>query len=377
MRRQCRPLARRRRHRDRHGRGFSVPAARVSLEPDAHAAAGTFSRLMVDWRQWMVVRNYSIHTQTARIQALGLFAAWLSERSVFKAVQVQRAFVEAYQRSLTTHIKKNGQPLAIGGQYQRMRGIAAFFSWAHRKGHIPANPAADLELPRLFKSLPFHLSHADMAALRRVLDGADAVTVRNRAILETLYSTGIRRAECANLRIDDLDPARGVVRITKGKGGKDRVAPIGADALGWIQKYIRDVRSAWCHDSGEFTLFLNESGGTLGADRVATAMKSALKMAKISKPGACHVFRHTFATHLLEAGCEMRFIQAMLGHAGMEMTARYAQVSARQLIAAHRLYHGKPVESDHPDRDAPASLELERGAAGPAQRSAAESPEGR
>ena len=319
---------------------------------DPAAAPGTFARLMVGWDAWMRLRNFSPCTNAIRLQSLGLFATWMAERSVTHAAQVTRPMVEAYQSSLTRHIKANGEPMAISGQYQRMRGVAAFFSWCHRKGHITANPAADLELPRLFKPLPHHLTRdeidrvlaaasagADAAASDDGPDADDGQCLRDRALLELFYSTGLRRAEAARLRVDDLDALRGLVRVTRGKGGKDRVVPIGARALDWLDRYIRGPRARWCVDHGEYTLFLTPAGTALDLNQLARRVRRILTAAGITKPGACHLFRHTFATHLMDNGCELRLIQGMLGHAGPEMSARYAQVTARALIAAHRLYH--------------------------------------
>ena len=319
---------------------------RQGARMDPAAAPGTFARLMVGWDAWMRLRNFSPCTNAIRLQSLGLFATYMAERSVTHAAQVTRPMVEAYQSSLTRHIKANGEPMAISGQYQRMRGVAAFFSWCHRKGHIPANPAADLEFPRLFKPLPHHLSRDEMErVLASASAGADAdapddgTALRDRALLELFYSTGLRRAEAARLRVDDLDPLRGLVRVTRGKGGKDRVVPIGVRALEWLDRYIRGPRARWCVDHGEYRLFLTPAGTALDLNQLARRVRRILTAAGIEKPGACHLFRHTFATHLMDNGCELRLIQGMLGHAGPEMSARYAQVTARALVAAHRLYH--------------------------------------
>ena len=316
------------------------PTPRVNgLKADASAAPGSFPRLMADFRLWMQVRNMSPHTSAIRLQSVGLFAVFLADRSVFRPCDVNRPMVEAYQRSLTRHIKANGHPMAAAGQYQRMRGLAAFFSWLHRKGHIPANPAADLELPRLFRSLPHHLTREEVEAIFRIPNVFTASGQCDRAMLEVLYSTGLRRAEAAKLRLDDLDPQRGLVRVVRGKGGKDRMAPIGARALQWCDHYIRHGRAETCREVGEFQLFLNDDGTRMSLGHFGARIKKIMIAAGITKPGACHLFRHTFATHLLENGCDIRHIQGMLGHEGIEMTARYAQVTARQLIAAHAMFH--------------------------------------
>ena len=323
---------------------------RVSIAPDASAPASTFPRLMVDFSAWMRIRNFSPCTITQREQAVGMFAAWLADRSITQPIQVTRPIIEAYQRALTQHRKANGQLMAVAGQYQRLRGIAVFFSFLHRRGFIPANPAADIEYPRLFRSLPFHLTHDETARVLAVpdVDGPERVhrslpdrlvALRDRTFLEVLYGTGLRRIEAIRLRIDDLDPARLLVRVTRGKGGKDRVVPITARAVVWIERYQAEARMLWVRDVGEPRLFLNSDGTPWAADAAAQRVRALLNAAGITKPGACHLFRHTFATHLMENGCELRLIQGMLGHAGPEMTSRYAQVSARHLLAALALYH--------------------------------------
>ena len=153
----------------------------------------------------------------------------------------------------------------------------------------------------------------------------DLTGLRDRAILEVLYSTGIRRAEAAALRVDDIDAEAGLVRITHGKGGKDRLIPIGARLAGWIATKITPL--AWHHDVSVAELFLDADGGPMTPGQVSAIVGRYLKTAEITKPGCCHLFRHTFATALLNAGCDMRYIKDMLGHANMNTTAHYAQVS--------------------------------------------------
>lgn len=301
--------------------------------------AGSLLELMAQWQAWMEMRNLSVCTVRLRLQSMGMFAAWLSERSVTMAGLVTRSMVEAHQRYLHRYRKSNGDLMSVGGQYQRLKGIEHFFRWACRKHHIEANPAADIEYPRLGRSLPDYFTGTELERIFAVPDINTAEGVRDRALLELLYSTGLRRSEVAHLTMMDLERGNNVVRVVKGKGGKDRYVPIGERALLWIERYLNDVRPRWSLDAGDYSLFLTPKRLPMTPSQVTSRIGRLVVKAGLSGRGSCHRFRHTFATHLLENGCDLRLIQGMLGHAGMEMTARYAQVSIKQLCAAHGAFH--------------------------------------
>jgi len=161
-----------------------------------------------------------------------------------------------------------------------------------------------------------------------------------------LYSTGIRRAELVSLTLYDLDPQRGVMMVREGKGKKDRVIPIGARALAWIDKYLTDVRPDLASGADDGTLFLSTYGQPLGVERLAEIVREAVNDSGIGKRGSCHMFRHTMATLMLENGADVRFIQAMLGHADLKTTEIYSQVSIKALKAVHTATHpAKPIPS--------------------------------
>jgi integrase/recombinase XerD len=311
----------------------------------------------------MEMRKLSPHTVRLRLDAMGMFAAWLAERSVTDAASVTRPMVESYQRYLHRYRKKNGEAMGVGGQYQRLKGIEHFFRWCSRKNHIAANPAADIEYPRLGRSLPDFFTGAELERIFAVPDLNTAEGVRDRALLEVLYSTGIRRSEAAHLTLMDLERGQNVLRVVKGKGGRDRYVPIGQRALAWLDRYLSEVRPRWCVDAGDYALFYTPARRAMSPSQVTQRTGRIVAKAGLSGRGSCHRFRHTFATHLLENGCDLRLIQGMLGHAGMEMTARYAQVSIKQLCAAHEAFHpgarrtasGEASRANAADRSAPPS----------------------
>jgi len=195
-------------------------------------------------------------------------------------------------------------------------------------------------LPRIGRRLPRTILTAPEAeAVLAAVNVATPAGVRDRAMLETLYSTGVRRQELIDLKLYDLDAERGVILVREGKGKHDRMIPIGERALLWIEKYIADVRPDYASGADDGTLFLNVNGEPFKPNRLAEIARAAIVKANINKKGACHLFRHTMATLMLENGADIRFIQAMLGHAELTTTEIYTQVSIKALKAIHSATH--------------------------------------
>jgi integrase/recombinase XerD len=224
--------------------------------------------------------------------------------------------------------------------------VRAFFAWLCRQNHLLANPAADLELPRAEKRLPRHVLTASEA--ERVLarpDVAAPIGLRDRAILETLYSTGMRRMELAHLKLFDFDAERGTLFVRQGKGKKDRMIPIGARAIGWVRRYLDDARPSLVTTPDDGTLFLSNLGQAFEVNRLTEIVRDYVAAAEIGKTGACHLFRHTCATLMLENGADIRFIQQLLGHEKLETTQIYAQVSIRMLKEVHTRTHPATLDA--------------------------------
>ena len=172
-----------------------------------------------------------------------------------------------------------------------------------------------------------------------VADVETGLGIRDRAILETLYSTGIRRAELARLETTDLDPDRGILLIREGKGKKDRMVPIGDRALAWIDKYLREVRPLLMVPPDEGDLFLTRFGRAFVPNGVSELVSTAVKKSGVPKRGSAHLFRHTAATLMLEGGADIRYIQQMLGHESLATTQIYTRVAIRKLKEIHELTH--------------------------------------
>jgi integrase/recombinase XerD len=191
--------------------------------------------------------------------------------------------------------------------------------------------------------MPKHLPRAllsieDIEAILAVADPNTVPGLRDRAMLETLYSTGIRRTELTNLRRYDADLTRLLVFVHEGKGRKDRVVPLGARAAAWLDKYLIESRSQLLAHEHE-ALFINDYGEPVTPAWLATRVRRHMELAGIDKPGSCHLFRHACATHMLDNGADIRFIQAMLGHATLSTTERYTHVAIGKLQQIHAATH--------------------------------------
>ena len=174
---------------------------------------------------------------------------------------------------------------------------------------------------------------------------ADPLGLRDRAMLETLYSTGMRRSELTNLRAVDVHLAGGTIFVRLGKGGKDRVVPIGERACRWIERYIFEVRPELIDVDDDGTLFLAKHGQGMQAKQLSVIVRGAIERANLERfqgthpNAACHLLRHACATHMLENGADIRYIQALLGHADLSTTEVYTRVSIQQLKAVHERTH--------------------------------------
>ena len=295
----------------------------------------------------LAVRGQSPHSVAGSRVALSRFLRWCQERSVTRPDQVDRSLMESYQRSLFYHRKSNGEPMATQSQKLLLSPLRLWFHWLVKRGYLPYSPAADLELPRVVRRLPKAILTAQEAeAVLAVPDVSTPTGLRDRAILETLYSTGMRRMELTRLTVQDVDRERGTVMIREGKGRKDRLIPIGERALAWIAAYRDRARPELVGVPDDGFLFLNGMGNPLKPFHLTMLVKHHVTKAAIGKAGACHLFRHTMATLMLENGADTRYIQAMLGHASLETTQIYVKVSIRALKAIHTATHpGKLPEA--------------------------------
>ncbi|HEV2112765.1 MAG TPA: site-specific tyrosine recombinase XerC [Terriglobales bacterium] len=325
------------------------------------APTNPLEALLAEYLNWTRVKNCSEVTVRNRRVHIGFFLKWCNERGLLEPVEITRPVLERYQRYLFHYRKKNGQPLSFHSQHSRLVPIRVWFRWMARQNYLLHNPASEIELPRLGFHLPRHvLSVAEAEQVLQQPEIHDPLGLRDRAILETFYSTGIRRLELINLQLYDLDMERGIVIIRQGKGKKDRVIPIGDRAVAWVEKYLRESRPQLVVEPDKGVLFLTNDGEPLSRDYLTWLARTYIAQSKIGKTGACHLFRHTMATLMLENGADIRFIQQMLGHSKLSTTQIYTQVSIRMLKQVHTATH--PAQLHKPAAPAAANSDQQRAA---------------
>ena len=302
-------------------------------------------RAVSEFCEWMRMTNYAERTAETRQVYLTWFSAWLEERGITRPADVTKPLLERYQRSLYHHRKTDGRPLSFGFQYAQLVALRTFFRWAARTNRILYNPASELELPRLEHRLPQHvLSAPEVETVLQTADVAgNPLGLRDRAIMEVLYSTGMRRMELISLHLVDLDGERGTIRIRQGKGHKDRMVPVGERAVAWCDRYLAEVRPSYVVEPDEGTLFLSAEGGAFTPNRMSALVRGYVDRAQLGKRGSCHLFRHSCATLMLEGGADIRYIQQLLGHADLSTTQIYTQVSIRRLQQVHAATHPSAV----------------------------------
>jgi len=286
--------------------------------------------------------NYSNDTIIKQNRSIRRFITWGVPRGLKHPRDVTKSVLVEYRQYLYTYRKDNGRPLSFSTQHSYLTPLKAFFKWLNKDNYILYNPASDFELPKVPKRLPKNI--LTIAEIDKILNHTRVfgdMGIRDRAIVETLYSTGVRRMELVNLLIHDLSIDEGKLQVTDGKGIKDRVVPIGERALHWISTYLRDVRPQLVIDEKNDNgyLFLNDKGNSFHKNRLGEMVKKYMVAVGINKPGACQLFRHCMATHMLDNGADTRHIQVILGHADISTTQIYTHVSIEKLKEVHRATH--------------------------------------
>ncbi|MFQ5329330.1 MAG: site-specific tyrosine recombinase/integron integrase [Thermodesulfobacteriota bacterium] len=294
-----------------------------------------------------VERNVSRHTLSAYLRDIEQFCAFLREKGCgMRGERLEATLID------DGHIKS-----FLGLLYGRCRRVTiarkisslkSFFRYLEKQGVIVGNPAELISTPKVEKYLPTVLTVEETTELIDAVSGGDDDALREKAIIELLYSSGLRVGELVGLDREDIDMSRGIVRVM-GKGGKERMVPVGKAALEAVERYLgrRDNIAT----SGSSPLFITKRGKRIYPRAVQRAVKRFATLSGVTKRPTPHALRHTFATHLLNAGVDLRAIQEMLGHASVSTTQRYTKVGIDSLLKVYDTTHprarmGKDDEAD-------------------------------
>jgi integrase/recombinase XerD len=300
-----------------------------------------FEVLLGRFLEWMAVHHYSETTVKGNRFMLRRFASWCADRDLGQPGEVSRSTLERYQRWLFHYRRKNGKPLAHRTQTRQLTGVKNFFRWLTKERYLLYDPASSLELPKAPPRIPTEtLSIEEVEQILATPNAQSPMGLRDRAILEVFYSTGLRRAELAALNVYDIDRDRAWLTVRHGKGDRARVVPLGERALAWVERYLEEVRPELVIRADEWALFLTVEGGCFTADSLGNRVRKILDASGVRERwGACHLFRHTMATQMLEGGADIRYIQEMLGHAQLNTTEIYTRVSIHKLQEVHTATH--------------------------------------
>lgn len=294
---------------------------------------------------WLEATNHSPATRRNGRSAVGRFLTWCDSAGCdhdpgSDLLDITPARLEAYQTALSRAMRADGRPLSWGTRAEYLGALRSFLRWCVARRLLRRDHTAALVMPRR----PVQLPRAILSPqeVERVLHQADTATplgLRDRALLELMYSTGLRRAEAAHLRLGDVDERRRSVMIRAGKGQRDRVVPLGRRALRWLSRYLRRARPRLVGPSDPGWLFVSSRGTRLRLNQLSERVSRYVARAELGKQGSCHLFRHTMATMLLEGGADVRIVQEILGHVNLSTTARYTHLAIHHLQEVHARAH--------------------------------------
>lgn len=261
---------------------------------------------------------------------LAQLAEW-SEKRGQDLLGLTRGDLEQY----LAHKSPQAKPRSMS---RLLASLRRFYRYQLRESAIPADPTLQLDSPKLPRSLPKSLTEEDVEALLNQPDDSQMLGLRDRAMLETLYATGLRVSELVNLKVSEVSLNEGVVRAT-GKGSKTRLVPLGEEALDWITRYLKEARPQILNGQLAESLFVTQRGEAMTRQMFWYLIKRHARLAGITKHISPHVLRHAFATHLLNHGADLRVVQMLLGHADISTTQIYTHVARERLKSLHARHH--------------------------------------
>jgi integrase/recombinase XerD len=301
-------------------------------------ANGKLAKLLEAYEEALWVRH-AARTVPAYLADVRALLEWLEEHGI-ELQEVRTQDLLAYQADLLAARKPDGRPYSASLHTNRITAMKSFFRFLYRRGFLLQDPAAAVEYPRVEHRLPANVLTRQEA--RRIVEAPDAGTnasLRDRAILETFYATGLRVSELSRLTLQDVDTEERLLRVVQGKGGKDRNLPLTAAAAEALAAYLQQARPRMRGARRSPLLFLAPRGGRMHTSTLNDVVHLWAKKVGIKRRVTCHTFRHSVATHLLKGGADIRHIQALLGHGSLQTTERYTRVEISDLKDVIRRAH--------------------------------------
>jgi integrase/recombinase XerD len=287
----------------------------------------------------LVERGLSANTIGAYRRDLARYLRFLEARDITDPVQVDESTVRSFLASLSASTYgEDERPYRATSVARTLSSVRSFHRFLVREGVTGRDPAAGVEQPRLPRSLPHPLTVDEVGRLLDAPDRGTPTGLRDRAILELLYGSGLRVSELTGLDVDDVDLEVGSVRVL-GKGGKEREVPLGRYGREAVAAYLTRARPSLASGGGRGALFLNQRGGRLSRQSCDRMIRAAARVAAIDRHVSLHTLRHSYATHLLEGGADVRVVQELLGHASVATTQIYTLVTREHLREVYYSSH--------------------------------------
>jgi integrase/recombinase XerD len=288
-------------------------------------------------------RGQSDNTARTYATLLGRFVEWAAGKNLTEWKQVELKHLMAFlqherERPLADEPKESTKRLSGESVYLEIAALRAFYKFAESEGHVPVNVAENLSLPRRWKRLPKALTNDEIAKLLVPETPETPESLRDQAILELAYASGLRLAELKGVRLEQLHPDAGFISVI-GKGNKERVVPVGKKAVDAINRYLAVGRPKLVTPQSPANVFLTRRGTPFASVTLWLRIKRRVLRAGVSRNITPHMLRHSFATHLLEHGADLRVIQELLGHANISTTEIYTHVTGNRLRDIHRKFH--------------------------------------
>jgi len=291
------------------------------------------------FKEYLQLRNYSPRSIEAYVSELKSFLAHLEVIGVDSLAALTRDHVEDY-RAFLAEATYRGQRLAVSTQAHRLANVKVFTRFLARERFISIDPGASVDRPRVPRTAPGAvLSELEAERVVESTAGVGPVSVRNRAMLEVLYCTGIRNQELRELRLHDVHLERAELHVRCGKGGKARMLPLGEDAIAWLKEYLLRARPYLVASGAQRVLFLSYRGHPLSRTAVAKIVRGLAVQSGLKKMVTPHVLRRSCATHMLRHGAGLRQVQEMLGHASPQTTEKYTRMEVSDLRRALQRFH--------------------------------------
>lgn len=301
----------------------------------------SFDVLFHRYLQQLEMLNYSPNTLDVQEFYFNRFAEFLAELKISDVQAVTPSMLQDFQRWVFYQPTTKGTARSVGGQNHIIIGIRNFFTFLAQEGYLAGNPAKGLRLAREPDLLPKNILTPEEA--RKIIEAPDTQTLsgyRDRTLLEVLYATGLRKEELRNVNVADINLEEELLRVNKGKGGKDRVVPLSRIACQYLENYIKAVRPELAKGRPSEKLFISiRDGLPLGRHGIDRLLAKYARKLRLKKHVTCHLWRHSCATHLLRNHANLRHVQEMLGHGSLATTERYLHLTITDLKQAHRRCH--------------------------------------